>query len=420
VRIDDAEYARDARFAPGGNRLYLAHYRSTVQAWDPRDGSFVRSLETGLEPVDRVAVSPDGRWLVAAGAEVVVFDTAAGSRRRLAPPLSPDVLAFDPGGGLLATASRYGGMQLWEIATGRALPTAAGHTARVEQVRLSADGTWVLSADRDGNLLRWSVATGEATFLGYGSWFAGAAPSGADGALPALERGGRVVGVERATGEVLWRQADPARAAALCPGGARVLVLREAGRIDVVSAATGERLESFAGPPGGPADAIRCRDADHAVAWRGEMLDRWRRGWRWTVTPVAPAFDARVVPSPDGRWAVLLAGGCARRFDADTEIVSACIPAPSSAGVAALSGDGRTLAVETPRGAAVWDVDSARLLAEPDAAGRRVTALDLSGDGGLLAAGLDDRTILVVPVPPPSTPRPLDPARGGPLDPSTP
>ncbi|MBI5488629.1 MAG: hypothetical protein HY905_14945 [Deltaproteobacteria bacterium] len=224
VRIKEAVYARDACFTPAGDELVLAHPQSQVVFRDARTGAVRRTVDTGLEPIDRVAISTDGRRLATSGHETVVTDLADGTVTGFAGPLSADVLAFDPATGRLATASRYGGLQLWDPVSGRALPTAAGHTASVVAVRFEDDGGSVASVDRDGNAIRWTIAASEPEFLGVGGEAAAAARPAAGGTSATATTYGAELR-DGATGERLGAvETDGARVVSLdlSPDGRRL------------------------------------------------------------------------------------------------------------------------------------------------------------------------------------------------------
>lgn len=402
VRIVDRSAARDAWFSPNGEELAVAHYQSIVHLWDVRAVGRFNAVETGLEAMNRVALSVDGRWLVAAGHDVVVYERASGLTKQLRPILSPDVLAFDAVRGRLATASRHGGVALWDLASGRALASAPGHTASVTEVRFTSDGSAVVASDLDGNLVRWTVESGEAVFLGYGSGIVGLGPEGGDSSLVVVTSNYQAVLLDASSGGERWRDPHASSAVALSPDGAQLAALRTPGRVDIIDARTGNLVETIDGPAGDLPDVLRFRDDTWLVGWGAEVLHTWRRGRGWTTTPVPAARGGRAMLSANGRFAVVVSGQCARRLDTDTGDLSECLPIELVGGTSlpAITPDGRFLALSQGGSAAVWDVDSATLLVEPEADGQRITALDLSPDGRLLAMGQDDRTILVIRVRP--------------------
>lgn len=401
VRIVDRDSARDAWFSSTGEELAVAHYRSNVHLWNARAGGRFSAVETGLDSMDHVALSPDDRWLVAAGHDVVILDRNGDRTHRLRPILSPDVLAFDVDRGRLATASRYGGVALWDLASGRALPSAPGHTASVEEVRFTSDGSAVISSDRDGNLIRWDVESGEAAFLGYGSGIMGLGPVSSDPSLLVITSNYHAVLMDASSGDERWRDSRTSSALALSPDGTRLAVLRTPGGVDIMDAQVGRVMETVGGPRGDLPEVLRFRDDERLVGWGSERLYTWSRGRGWTTTPIPAARGGHVQLSADGSFGVVVSGQCARRLDTDTGDLTTCLSFEPGMGtsISTITSDGRLLAVSLGGGAAVWDVDSATLLVEPEADGQRVTALDLSPDGRFLAMGLEDRTILVMRIP---------------------
>jgi WD40 repeat protein len=69
-------------------------------------------------------------------------------------------VAFSPDGKLLATASGDKTARLWEVASGKALATLAGHENEVNAVAFSPDGKLVATASADGTTRLWEVSNG--------------------------------------------------------------------------------------------------------------------------------------------------------------------------------------------------------------------------------------------------------------------
>ena len=59
-----------------------------------------------------------------------------------------DDTAFSPDGKTLATASRGGNVQLWDVATGKLIDTLKGHSSALRAVVFSPDGRTLASASR--------------------------------------------------------------------------------------------------------------------------------------------------------------------------------------------------------------------------------------------------------------------------------
>ena len=56
-------------------------------------------------------------------------------------------------------------MRIWDAATGRERVTLRGHAGAVAAVAVAPDGSWLASASRDGTVQIWDMATGHAQAL---------------------------------------------------------------------------------------------------------------------------------------------------------------------------------------------------------------------------------------------------------------
>jgi WD40 repeat protein len=181
----------DERELPSQNRIV---------AWDVRTGRQIGAFEVS-DMVTRMAVDPNGTWLIATGPNRIwelesgkargTLDevwlgpvaasadwrlTAAASREPLANRSfvfvweagvqlskreSADVreLAFSPAAPLLACAMTDGTIRLLPVPDGAETGALKGHSAAVTSVAWSADGRWLYSGGKDGLLRVWDVAT---------------------------------------------------------------------------------------------------------------------------------------------------------------------------------------------------------------------------------------------------------------------
>ncbi len=127
-----------------------------------RDQS-IFTLSDEQNPVQSVAVSPDGRWLALVGGKPFVSLWDLASRRvaaRLPAESGNRSVVFSPDGKWLAAAGQDAAIRVWEVSSQRELFTLRGHAHQVGQIAFSPDGKWLASASRpDGMVKLWNLAT---------------------------------------------------------------------------------------------------------------------------------------------------------------------------------------------------------------------------------------------------------------------
>ena len=160
-------------FSPDGRLAYSAgggEERDGSQDWD-NFAIHVWDLKTRREAgrlkghkgtVWGIAVSPDGRRLLTAGADkdVILWNLKGRDviRHFKGHTAAAGSVAFLPDGRRAVTCSEDRTIRLWNLESGQEVHCFRGHRNRVICVAVSPDGRWLLSSDFDGQeLLLWDL-----------------------------------------------------------------------------------------------------------------------------------------------------------------------------------------------------------------------------------------------------------------------
>jgi WD40 repeat protein len=191
-------------FSPDGRRVVTGSVSNTAEIWDVATGSKIRQFAHAW-PVQDVAYSPDGRWVLTGGDRTaILWDTTNGSevRRFTGFPtvvssvaFSPDgrfiivgdlnrsarlintnngslvreitdttgamhTLAFSRNGGSVVSGGMDGTAALWDIGTGNQIKKFVGHRSLVNSVALSSDESLAVTGSGDGTARIWNTSTG--------------------------------------------------------------------------------------------------------------------------------------------------------------------------------------------------------------------------------------------------------------------
>jgi hypothetical protein len=206
-------------FLPDGERVLLGGADGQVFVVDPATGEIVQQYEPLSDTVWDVALSPDGRFVAAAGRDLTarVWATEGnGSPTAILTGHRTDVVsvAFAASGEQLVTSSLDGTVRLWNIVTGNELLLLFGTSDAVSSVAINPAGTLIAGGGTDGTVVVWDVASQEIR------WQA----TGEDGAAAAITR------------------------IVFAPDGAMIAASVEDGSVRLWEAANGVPVTAFGGP----------------------------------------------------------------------------------------------------------------------------------------------------------------------------
>ena len=139
-----------------------------VRLWEARTGRFIRRLGEPGEQVMAVALSADGRRVVAGcginggNGAVRAWDAATGAALWSARDDAKEVLAvaFAPDGARVAAGADDGTVRVRDAASGAVLHTLADHRGGATAVAFSPDGGTLFCAEAHGGTRVWDVRTG--------------------------------------------------------------------------------------------------------------------------------------------------------------------------------------------------------------------------------------------------------------------
>lgn len=148
------------QFHAGGDEFLTASDDQTLRLWNLPRSRQRREIDVG-KPIDAIALSPDGRRLVAAtGRDISVWSTD--SRSQIAEIRDKTVanysLAFAPHARTILVGDARSA-RLWSTSSWKAIGVEMPHADRVLDVAYSRDGKWLATASADHTARLWNAET---------------------------------------------------------------------------------------------------------------------------------------------------------------------------------------------------------------------------------------------------------------------
>ena len=158
-------YINSVAFSPDGTKIVSGGSDCTVRVWDIKTGLQIGAPLTGHTGwVKSVAFSPDGTKIVSGSRDkaIRIWDAKTGRQIGESCIKCSDEVRFIPlSGKKFAGGCEDGTIRIWDAETGVQIgEPLTGHTAGVNSVAFSPDGTKIVSGGWDGTIRIWDAETG--------------------------------------------------------------------------------------------------------------------------------------------------------------------------------------------------------------------------------------------------------------------
>ena len=149
-------------FTADGLRVASSSADGTLRVWEPT-GALLQTYRAGKGALQALAVSPDSKTVMAAGADAQIhIVTPAAVRAIPGHTGAVQALAFNPAGDRLVSGGTDKTVRAWNLADGAAATQYAGATDAITTVKFTADGLKLIAGGVDKQVRIWNAADGVA------------------------------------------------------------------------------------------------------------------------------------------------------------------------------------------------------------------------------------------------------------------
>ncbi len=150
-------------YSPDGRMIAATGFGQAVTLWDTASGRLVHKFPLQSQPSSGITFSPDGTLLAAGDWQAChLWDVATGKevRRLKADRRNADSLAFSADGKTVACVDLEGTLRLWDVANGAELRRVDCKQGVLWAVAFSPDGRRLATGGTDGSVCLWDANNG--------------------------------------------------------------------------------------------------------------------------------------------------------------------------------------------------------------------------------------------------------------------
>jgi len=402
---------------PDGKRAVSASWDHTLKVWDLETGRALCTLEGHSDNVSSVAVTPDGKRAVSASWDrtLKVWDLDAGHTLQTLKGHSDIVfgVAVTPDGKRAVSASWDNTLKVWDLGTGRALRTLEGHSAFVSGVAVTPDGKRAVSASWDKTLKVWDLGTGRAlrTLEGHSDHVSGVAftPDGKRAVSASQDNTLKVWDLDTGRAQrMLEGHFRSVEGVAVTPDGKRAVSASGDYTLkvwDITAASpprdTGGAPRTLEGHSASVSGVAVTPDGKRAVSASSDnTLKVWDlESGRALRTLEGHSADVRgVAVTPDGKQAISASlDETLKVWDLDAGRALRTLKGHSHFvnGVAVMADRKRAVSASSDKTLKVWDLDTGRALRTLRGHSSYVHAVAVTRDGKRAVSASEDKTLKV-------------------------